>query len=518
MDLLQLQSKLSFLLEPLSFLYRWLLAWRRHNWESGYLNRMQISCPCVSIGNIAWGGTGKTPLTDWFLTWAKKKDIHTVVLSRGYKAQVSLASIYVKSHHIASEVGDEPLMLALDHPDAAILVDPDRRRSGRYAMTCLTPELMILDDGFQHLSVQRDLDIVLLRPEDLTTEWNHVLPAGSWREGSEALSRADVFLIRSDRAGMENLLPSIKERLAQFKRPVFSFFMRPVRLEPVGSWNNPPPDTLWSQPYALVTGVGNPASVRETVTQFLGHPPDEEIRFPDHHIYRFRDIESLSKKKVPLICTCKDAVKLRHFTPANLWAMRVTVDFGPALWTRQPFPQWFEEWLNRRIENRIEQMSEHRWTGFVPEIDNLWEPPPPPASQTTSGKPAENSKETNPEQKTEEKKAEQAQNIEQKTSETKQGENLDQAGKPAQTKEQTEKKEEKGKTEIPKANKAETPAPTTTGVVDVMNTSAPSDAVTSTSDVTSKTMSAVTSEILAAEFKGSPEKLRQSESSTKEQN
>lgn len=381
MDLLRLQTRLAFVLRPFAALYRLGATLRRRIWESGYCNRLNPTCPCISVGNIAWGGTGKTPLTDWLLTWAEARKLRPVVLSRGYKADVRLSSIYVKHHHRAREVGDEPLMLAQDHPDAAILVDPDRKRSGRYALRCLSPDLFILDDGFQHLSLRRDLDLVLLRPEDLTTEWNRLIPAGSWRESAEALSRADAFLIKCDRAGMERLLPAIRARLERFKRPVFSFGLRPVRLEPVGTRNHP--EDLRRKPYALATGIGNPVLVRETVSAFLGHPPDEEFFFPDHHAYGFRDVERITKSGLPVVCTRKDAVKLRELSPANMWSLRVETRFGPSLWAGMSFPSWFDEWWRVRQEKRIEQLGprDSKWTGFVADA-GLWEATPPEAQET----------------------------------------------------------------------------------------------------------------------------------------
>lgn len=387
MDLLRLQTRLAFALRPISVLYRLGASLRRRIWESGYCNRLNPTCPCVSVGNIAWGGTGKTPLTDWILTWAEARKLRPVVLSRGYKADVRLSSIYVVKHHRAREVGDEPLMLAQDHPDAAVLVDPDRKRSGRYALRCLSPDLFVLDDGFQHLAVRRDLDLVLLRPDDLGEEWNNIIPAGSWRESAEALSRADAFLIKCDKAGMERLLPAIHARLGRFKRPVFSFSLRPVRLEPVGTKNRP--EDLRRKPYALATGIGNPALARETVSKFLGHPPDEEFFFPDHHAYGFRDMERITRSGLPVVCTRKDAVKLRELSPANMWSLRVETCFGPSLWAGTAFPSWFEEWWRVRQENRVQPGPRpSRWTGFVADA-GLWEATPPEPPQTAEDAPAE---------------------------------------------------------------------------------------------------------------------------------
>ena len=388
MDLLRLQTRLAFALRPLAALFRLGASLRRRSWESGYRNRLRPSCPCISVGNIAWGGTGKTPLTDWLLTWAETRKLRSVVLSRGYKADVRLSSIYVRHHHRAREVGDEPLMLAQDHPESAVLVDPDRQRSGRYAMRCLSPDLLLLDDGFQHLSLRRDLDLVLLRPEDLGTEWNRLIPAGSWRESADALSRADAFLIKCDRAGMERLLPAIRTRLARFKRPVFSFTLRPVGLEPIGTRNSPP-ETLRRKPYALTAGVGNPIQVRETVTAFLGHAPEAEFFFPDHHAYGFRDVERITQAGLPVICTRKDAVKLLELSAADVWALRVEACFGPSVWAGTSIPRWFDEWWRLRQENSIEQLGprDSRWTGFAADAD-LWDETPPPPPRAAGNDPA----------------------------------------------------------------------------------------------------------------------------------
>lgn len=364
MDPVRLQKKLGSLLNPLAALYRLILGVRRSVWETGLANRLRPSCPCISVGNIAWGGTGKTPITDWLMSWAERKKLRTVVLSRGYKADLSIAPVYVKSYHSPREVGDEPLMLGLDHPDCAVLVDPNRRRSGRYAMKSLSPELLLLDDGFQHLAVHRDLDMVLLRPADLRGEWGRVIPAGSWREGVSALKRAGVFLIKCDRVEMESLLPAFKTRLEVFQRPVFSFTLRPVALERVGAVDSG--EGLGSRPYVLVSGVGNPHLVEDAAENFLGRPPEKHLVFPDHHVYSFKDTAMLEKAGLPLVCTRKDAVKLRRLPLKELWSLRVAVSFGPALWSPRTFPEWLETWWQQQKSGVLPQMSsEKNWTGFV---------------------------------------------------------------------------------------------------------------------------------------------------------
>ena len=217
---------------------------------------------------------------------------------------------------------------------------------------------------------------------------NRHTPAVPGRQRPDALSRADAFLIKCDRAGMERLLPAIRTRLARFKRPVFSFTLRPVGLEPIGTRNSPP-ETLRRKPYALTAGVGNPIQVRETVTAFLGHAPEAEFFFPDHHAYGFRDVERITQAGLPVICTRKDAVKLRELSAADVWALRVEACFGPSVWAGTSFPRWFDEWWRLRQENSIEQLGprDSRWTGFAADAD-LWDETPPPPPRAAGNDPA----------------------------------------------------------------------------------------------------------------------------------
>lgn len=270
MNPLSWQKRLRPLLTPVSLLYRRILAARRAKWENEGSPAFRPVCQCVSVGNIAWGGTGKTPVVDWLLGWSEARGLRAVVLSRGYKAQPPELPLHVSPSRTPGEAGDEPLMLALEHPSAAVMVDPDRRRSGRWAEERLSPDLFVLDDGFQHVKVRRDLDIVLLRPDDLGDGWGRVIPAGAWREGPEALERADVFMIKCSPEAWESLRPACERRLAGFRRPLFSFSLRPGSLRKIGTGECRDADAFAGKPYALATGVGDPAQVWETVARFMG--------------------------------------------------------------------------------------------------------------------------------------------------------------------------------------------------------------------------------------------------------
>lgn len=367
MDVMEVQQRLGVLLSPFSYIYKALMAIRRVIWQIGILHRLDPHCPCISVGNISWGGTGKTPVIDWLLHWAERKQIQSVVLTRGYKADTNTLPLYVKSHHTAKDVGDEPLMLALEHPNVAVLVDPNRVRSGKYAIQVLKPELMLLDDSFQYLRIKRSLDLVLLREDDFKEQWNKVIPAGSWREGAQALEDASAFLIKADQATMSSLLPVIQNKLFHFKKPVFSFYLKPIYLKSFNSQERITAKEFTGRPYILVTGVGNPKQVVQTVETYLGHSPEAHLIFSDHHRYTFYDVNRLLSFKLPIICTMKDFVKLQWLPVSELWGLEVKTIFEGSLWSKESFPQWIETWWEREQKSILQSLGEKsvdKWQTF----------------------------------------------------------------------------------------------------------------------------------------------------------
>lgn len=350
MHVAALQNHLAPLLVPCSRVYAACMAVRRRFWESPMSRAFRPSRPVVSVGNIAWGGTGKTPLVDWLLHWAGTRGLNPAVLTRGYGAKPPTVPFLVGSQHTAEEAGDEPLMLARRNPYAAVLVDPVRRRAGRWAEHELRPHFYLLDDGMQHLAVRRDLDLVVLRPDDVLDQWGRVLPAGSWREGASALKSATAFFVKSSPEVFEALAPVLEERLAPYGVPVFSFWLRPSGLLRVGGNEQRP--HFDGAPYVLVSGVGGPGQVGETATRYFGYAPVRHRVFPDHHPYGPDDVRLLAQEGAQLVCTPKDAVKLERFAGLDLWTFDLQTVFGPAIGTAAPFPQWWDERWARLARER----------------------------------------------------------------------------------------------------------------------------------------------------------------------
>ena len=226
MNPLSWQKRLRPLLTPVSLLYRRILAARRAKWENEGSPAFRPACQYVSVGNIAWGGTGKTPVVDWLLGWSEARGLRAVVLSRGYKAQPPELPLHVSPSRTPGEAGDEPLMLALEHPSAAVMVDPDRRRSGRWAEERLSPDLFVLDDGFQHVKVRRDLDIVLLRPDDLGDGWGRDPRRGmARRPGSAGAGRCFHDQVLAGSVGEP--APGLRTAPCRIPPPAVQLFVAP---------------------------------------------------------------------------------------------------------------------------------------------------------------------------------------------------------------------------------------------------------------------------------------------------
>jgi tetraacyldisaccharide 4'-kinase len=346
-----LQRVLYPLLRPFSWVYGGMMRFRAGLYRRGLLPGWEPSALTVSVGNIGWGGSGKTPVADWLLGWAESKSIPVALLTRGYRAKPKHLPYEVKPGALAEEAGDEPLMLARAHEKALVMVDPNRTRAGKAVMRKAHPELIILDDGFQHMAVKRHVNLVLLRPDDLREEWNRVIPAGSWREPESALRRADAFLIKTGPKGFAVLKPRILERLSRFGKPVFSFRLAPTGLRSVIGGETV--RDFEGAPYLLVTGVGDPAQVEATAEAYFGYPPKRHRVFRDHHTYSKQDALDLAQEAarlgcVAVLCTPKDAVKLGSMCTEIFWQFDLNLEFGPSTLGEKAK---FSTWWNRRYDS-----------------------------------------------------------------------------------------------------------------------------------------------------------------------
>ncbi|TIH13247.1 tetraacyldisaccharide 4'-kinase [Marinifilum sp. JC120] len=348
--LFKAQKILGPILAPISKGYGAVMSRRAEKYASGGCERFRPACPCISVGNIGSGGSGKTPIADWLLKWAECEGLLTVLLTRGYGAKPSSLPYLVGSFSPVHEAGDEPLMLANGNPNAKIVVDPVRKRSGAWATDEFKPGLMLLDDGFQHMAVERDLDFVLLTPDDFTTGWDKVIPRGTWRENKQALQRADVFFVKSGPDAFKQMIWLIREKLSEFGKPVFQFELRAKGLKLLGGGERL---GFGSEKYLLFAGIGKPEILRNDAGKSMGRAPEEFIIFKDHHAYTAQDVELIRKKAAAagtkrIICTPKDAIKLANLGCEDFYVIDLEVEFKEAIFFDDTEEAPFDKWWNKQ--------------------------------------------------------------------------------------------------------------------------------------------------------------------------
>jgi len=306
----------SIVLPPLSILYGAVTRTRLSLYRRGTFHTTKLDRPVISVGNITTGGTGKTPLVEWVARTVAAHGKKVCILTRGYGRKDPHLQVIVSDGYGVlappAEAGDEPYLLATRLVGmSAVISGADRIAAGQEAIKDFGTDCFVLDDGFQHLRLARDLNIVTI---DATNPWGggKLLPFGRLRETPESLGRADcVVITRCDQVGELDNLRSEIHRLTG-GRPIFYSHMRTARLSPLknGSDTLSPPVRV-----AAFCAVGNPYSFFEHVRRG-GFELALQKYYPDHHVYSQDEIDSLARAAnevgaTALITTAKDAVKLR---------------------------------------------------------------------------------------------------------------------------------------------------------------------------------------------------------------
>lgn len=292
-------------------------------YRAGFLRSFDLKVPVICVGNITWGGVGKTPLVEAVTQRLVERGFRPAILTRGYMPDAKSAS-------------DEAKMLGLSLPGVPILVGADRQRRAKDYLKDHSVDVFVMDDGYQHLRLGRTIDVVLL---DAVNPWGngHLLPRGILREPFSHLRRADrIVLLRADHP--ENKVGLIQARLARsgVKAPVFL-----ARLEVVDGWDTRkrvtvPPGELAGLPVIAVSGIGHPERFISSL-EGLGCDVRHHFVFEDHYSYRDSDIRDIIQgcrfKNVSLVLTTmKDAVKLEKYQGQwpeflRVVALRVQVRF-----------------------------------------------------------------------------------------------------------------------------------------------------------------------------------------------
>ncbi|MGE0713064.1 MAG: tetraacyldisaccharide 4'-kinase [Planctomycetota bacterium] len=294
----------------LSLVFRVIVAVRGWLYDAGLLRRRQAGLPVISIGNLTTGGTGKTPVVIALARRLTARGERVAVLARGYGAARD------------GELNDELRLIGREVPEAILCPGKDRVARAAEAVS-RGATAILLDDGFQHRRLARDLDLVLL---DATDPWGagHLLPRGLLREPPGALARADAVILSRAELKSASELDALEAQVrgAGFAGPVLRMRVEPARLERL----HPEPadlelGELAGKAVLLACGVGNPNAVAATAAR-LGVRTSQVQAFPDHHEYDGEDVlalEELASRRAlgHVLVTAKDAVKLAPLLPGR---------------------------------------------------------------------------------------------------------------------------------------------------------------------------------------------------------
>jgi tetraacyldisaccharide 4'-kinase len=269
-------------------LYRW-----------GILRSQKLPCPVISVGNITWGGVGKTPLVLMIAKQLFQQGFRPVILTRGYGAKGALS--------------DEALMMRQELPEVQVLVGKDRIALAREYLKTLKADVFLLDDGFQQWRVKRDLEIVTL---DAVNPFGNgfLIPRGILREPLSALRRADLFFLTKANFAKDTI-GTLKNRLSKVRQvPIIESHHQPKCLYKLPEKTIKEFSFLKGKRIAVLCGIGDPVSFVKTLEK-LGAQVIKTFAFLDHHWYSAQEItDVINKVKAQglscLVTTAKDAVRL----------------------------------------------------------------------------------------------------------------------------------------------------------------------------------------------------------------
>lgn len=322
--------------------YQGLLDAREWLYGKGVLRANRVGCPVISIGNLTVGGTGKTPAVELAVRTLRDLGRRPAVVSRGYRRQsrgVQVVADTASMRLDADEAGDEPFLLARRLPGVPVVVGSNRYEAARLAVERFAATAIVLDDGFQHRTLAKDLEIVMVRAR---RPWGNgqLLPHGPLREPLAALARADLIVAAMLEGGEDVTEVAAAAAVHAPNVPVLS-----ARYVPVECW-----EAEQMRPRALsdlagarllaFAGIASPEAFRATASG-LGATVAELAVFPDHHWYSGADLRALDERAqaieaTGLITTEKDWTRLRRLMPPRhplyVVSIRLALTAGEDAW------------------------------------------------------------------------------------------------------------------------------------------------------------------------------------------
>jgi tetraacyldisaccharide 4'-kinase len=317
---------LSRLLYPFSWTYRCAVAIRNARFDRNKNRSVALPARVISVGNITVGGTGKTPLVISLAEWLQKRGKEVAILSRGYGRKTPEVLTVSDGHYALTDptvAGDEPVLMASRLHKIPVIVGKNRLSAGQMCIDQYGSKILILDDGFQHRQIKRNLDIVVIDAlEPFGNRW--LLPAGPLREPLKSLARADVVILsRTDLA--EGHCDAVVSQVRRFTdAPIFHAIHWAKDWIEISTHKTFALEELCGRFCLAFSGIGNPDAFHHTLSK-VGIKMVGFLRYPDHHLFTEKDLNHIllkaeKKGAVAIITTEKDGVRL-----PSVWRPRIPV-------------------------------------------------------------------------------------------------------------------------------------------------------------------------------------------------
>ena len=351
-----------------SLVYEQLVNCKLFAYKIGILSHRKLDCFVISLGNITVGGTGKTPTAQRLAREIHDMGYRVVILNRGYRAKwhgdVGIVSDGKNILMDAKEAGDEAYMLAKHLPEVPVLIGAERAVTGKYAIEHFGAEVAILDDGFQHWQLYRDLDIVLVDAVNVFGN-GHLLPRGTLRESISHVSRADVCLMTKVDQAENGSREYIRDTFRKYNpdAKIVESVHQPRCFIPLAEWyvniagEGVDVEYIRGKKIMAVSAIGNPASFEQTLND-LGAEILESFRYPDHHEYTIKEMHDVlqhaeNQDAECIVITEKDAVKIPREVAEADWKIQIYV-----ICVEVTFKVGAEEFRNE-LQSKISEKIKH---------------------------------------------------------------------------------------------------------------------------------------------------------------
>lgn len=309
-------------------------------YSQGLLNTKALPCPVISVGNITVGGTGKTPLVIALAKGLMRRGIPVAILSRGYKGKKTAGTIVSDGQTLflsPEESGDEPFLMAQVCKETPVLIGKNRFLNGRIALQRFGVRGVLLDDGYQHLPLHRDINILLI-DSHIGFGDHHLLPRGILREPLSHLRRADLFLFTKVE-DLQTCQPLEKKIREIHPSPQF-FHSHYEPLNLMGPRQEQEEiDSLKGKKILALSGIANHNDFASLLKK-CGMKVKQEAIFPDHHFYNAKDLSVIKEKSKGVDCivtTEKDMVKLTQWPIRHLPLRALRIE--TKIWEEKEFYQ-----------------------------------------------------------------------------------------------------------------------------------------------------------------------------------